>query len=61
MDEPHGTPQTFGFATGGWTAAPVAGRVIDRIAPFLGVARRADLASTSPKAFTPAQLNGGER
>ena len=39
MDEPKGTKETFGFATGGWNAAPAAGRVIDRIAPFLGVAR----------------------
>jgi cell division protein FtsI (penicillin-binding protein 3) len=39
LDEPKPTKETFGFATGGWTAAPTAGRVIDRIAPFLGVPR----------------------
>ena len=39
MDEPKGNKESFGFATAGWTAAPVAGRVIDRIAPFVGVAR----------------------
>jgi cell division protein FtsI (penicillin-binding protein 3) len=39
MDEPKPTNQTFGFATAGWNATPVAGRVIDRIAPFVGVAR----------------------
>ena len=38
-DEPKGTKQTWGFRTGGWNAAPTAGRVIDRIAPFLGVPR----------------------
>ncbi|OYX04312.1 MAG: penicillin-binding protein [Caulobacter vibrioides] len=38
-DEPKGTKETFGFRTAGWNAAPTAGRVIDRIAPFLGVAR----------------------
>ncbi|MBP9755734.1 MAG: penicillin-binding protein 2, partial [Phenylobacterium sp.] len=48
MDEPKGTPETYGFATGGWTAAPPAGRVIDRIAPFLGVARRPDLVTAAP-------------
>ena len=37
MDEPKGTEETFGFATAGWTAAPVAGRVIERIAPVLGI------------------------
>jgi cell division protein FtsI (penicillin-binding protein 3) len=50
MDEPKGIPQTFGFATGGWTAAPAAGRVIDRIAPFLGVKR-----APVVKAKTPAE------
>ena len=39
MDEPKGSKETYGFATGGWNAAPAVGRVIDRIAPFLGVAR----------------------
>ena len=37
MDEPKGTEETFGFATAGWTAAPVARSVIERIAPFLGI------------------------
>jgi cell division protein FtsI (penicillin-binding protein 3) len=39
LDEPHATPRTYGYTTGGWVAAPAAGRVIDRIAPFLGVKR----------------------
>ena len=39
MDEPNGTKASFGFATGGWTAAPAVGRVIARIAPLLGVRR----------------------
>lgn len=39
MDEPKPTKDTYGYSTGGWTAAPAAGRTIDRIAPFLGVAR----------------------
>ncbi|KQW72194.1 penicillin-binding protein [Phenylobacterium sp. Root77] len=43
MDEPHGTAKTYGYSTGGWVAAPAAGRVIDRIAPFLGVQRQPDL------------------
>jgi cell division protein FtsI (penicillin-binding protein 3) len=38
LDEPQPTKQTFGFATGGWTAAPAAGRVIERIGPYLHVA-----------------------
>jgi cell division protein FtsI (penicillin-binding protein 3) len=39
LDEPQATKETFGFATGGWTAAPAAGRTIERIAPLLGVKR----------------------
>ena len=47
MDEPKGTKETFGFATAGWTAAPVAGAVIERIAPMLGVPAAADPAETN--------------
>lgn len=48
-DEPHATPKTFGFMTAGWNAAPTAGRVIDRIAPFLGVQRVAATPFDPPK------------
>ena len=37
LDEPKGTEETFGYATGGWVAAPVARRVIARTAPMLGI------------------------
>ena len=37
LDEPHGTKRTFGIALAGFTAAPLAGRVIARIAPVLGM------------------------
>jgi cell division protein FtsI (penicillin-binding protein 3) len=37
LDEPHGTKDTFGLALAGFTAAPLAGRVIARIAPMLGM------------------------
>jgi len=37
LDEPKGIKETHNFATGGWTAAPVTGRVIARIAPVLAV------------------------
>jgi len=39
LDEPKGTKDTSGFATAGYTSAPVAGRVIARIAPLLGMPR----------------------
>jgi cell division protein FtsI (penicillin-binding protein 3) len=38
LDEPKGIKESHGFATGGWTAAPVVGRVIAQIAPLFGIA-----------------------
>ena len=43
LDEPQGTPETKGFATSGWNAGPVAGLVVERIAPMLGVVPRFDM------------------
>jgi len=37
VDEPKGIKSTWGFATAGWTAAPVVRNVIRRIGPMLGV------------------------
>jgi len=41
LDQPHGTKETGGFALAGYTAAPLAGKVISRIAPLLGVPNNA--------------------
>ena len=38
LDEPIGTKETFGRATGGWVAAPIIKRVVEQIAPILGIA-----------------------
>ncbi len=38
LDEPQGTKQTLGYATGGWVAAPIVGRTIRRLGPILGIA-----------------------
>jgi cell division protein FtsI (penicillin-binding protein 3) len=38
VDEPHGNKQSYGYATAGWTVAPATSRIIQRIAPLLGVA-----------------------
>ncbi len=37
FDEPTGTQDTFNQVTGGWIAAPTAGRIIARIGPMLNV------------------------
>lgn len=38
LDEPKGTKDTYGYATGGWTGAPVVGDVIGDMATILGIA-----------------------
>ena len=43
LDEPKAIPGTHGYATSGWNAVPVGGKVIARIAPLLGVVPRFDL------------------
>ena len=38
LDDPKGNAKTYGFATGGYVAAPVVGKVVSRIGPLLNVA-----------------------
>ena len=57
LDQPHGTKETVGFALAGYTAAPLAGRVISRIAPLLGVPQRAP-ASGCPEQHIMAPQSG---
>ena len=38
LDEPKGIKESYGYATGGWTAAPVVGKVVSQIAPLFGIA-----------------------
>lgn len=37
VDEPRGNKKSYGYATGGWVAAPAVGRVISAMAPLLGM------------------------
>jgi cell division protein FtsI (penicillin-binding protein 3) len=37
VDEPKPNAHSYGFATGGWVAAPVVSRVVQRMAPMLGL------------------------
>jgi cell division protein FtsI (penicillin-binding protein 3) len=43
LDEPQALPETHGLITSGWNAAPTGGKVIERIAPLLGVEPRFNL------------------
>lgn len=47
VDEPKGTKATYGYATGGWVSAPVVGRVVQRMAPLLGM--QPDFVSTNAR------------
>ena len=40
IDEPKPQKHTFGYATGGWVAAPLVGRIVQRTAPLLGISPR---------------------
>ncbi|MCW8916062.1 MAG: penicillin-binding protein 2 [Magnetovibrio sp.] len=37
VDEPKGIKESYGYATGGWVAAPAVGGVIERLGPIFGV------------------------
>ncbi len=43
FDEPQGLPETHGYATSGWNASPTTGRIIERVAPILGLPVRFDV------------------
>lgn len=42
MDEPKPTKESQGYATGGWTAAPVVSRVVEQLAPLYRMAPEED-------------------
>lgn len=42
IDDPNPIPETHGYVTGGWTAAPVVGRVIEQMAPLYQIAPNLD-------------------
>ena len=54
FDEPKAVEGTYGYATAGWNAAPTAGRIIERIAPMLGVKKRPGPVTLSPFSETGA-------
>ncbi len=37
IDEPQATPETYGFTTAGWNAVPTSAKIIERVAPMLGI------------------------
>jgi len=61
LDEPQGNASTGGWATGAMVAAPAVGKVVERIAPYLGVTRAPINPTAAKLTLTPDQLSGGER
>jgi cell division protein FtsI (penicillin-binding protein 3) len=39
-DEPKGLPETYGFATAAWNAGVTTGKIVERVAPLLGIEPR---------------------
>jgi cell division protein FtsI (penicillin-binding protein 3) len=50
VDSPQPNAHSYGFATGGWVAAPVVSRVVQRMAPLLGME---PTAKDAPEAKNP--------
>ena len=58
VDEPHPNKQSHGYATAGWTVAPATSRIIERIAPLLGVQPVDEASPAITRALTVESLQG---
>ena len=56
VDEPKPNKQSHGYATGGWVAAPAVKRLVERIAPLVGIAP-VEEAAPDPKAGLLVAVN----
>ena len=59
VDEPKGHDGTYGYATGGWVAAPAVRRTVERMAPLVGLEPRpALIAEGLDQGLIPASARG---
>jgi cell division protein FtsI (penicillin-binding protein 3) len=58
LDEPKGLPETHGFRTSGWNAAPTTGAIVERIAPLLGVKPKFDAPNAADLVASIGGLRG---
>ena len=61
LDEPKGTKETYGYATGGWVASPAVGRVIKRLGPLFGIAVDPSTVEDENKPDHPMYLPKGKK
>ena len=55
IDEPKGNKESYGYATGGWVAAPVVQRIIENMAPLLAMQ---PAARNDPEIFAALMIPG---
>jgi cell division protein FtsI (penicillin-binding protein 3) len=58
VDEPHPNKHSHGYATAGWTVVPAASRIIQRIAPILGVQPVDEASPAITRALAVESLQG---
>ncbi len=61
VDEPQGREDTFGYATGGWVAAPVVGNVIKEVASINDVTFKQDKIAKNDRRVFKIKSKGGRR
>jgi cell division protein FtsI (penicillin-binding protein 3) len=58
VDEPHPNKESHGYATAGWTVVPATSRIIQRIAPILGVTPVDEASPEVTRALTIESMQG---
>ncbi|RVT97464.1 penicillin-binding protein 2 [Rhodovarius crocodyli] len=58
LDEPRARAETAGYATAGWIMTPVARRVVERVAPMLGMTPETEPRAAAIQASLAMPLNG---
>jgi cell division protein FtsI (penicillin-binding protein 3) len=58
VDEPHPNKHSHDYATAGWTVAPATSRIIERIAPLLGVQPVDEASPAITRALAVESLQG---
>jgi cell division protein FtsI (penicillin-binding protein 3) len=56
VDEPKGRKDTLGYATGGWVSAPAVGKIVERVAPMLGIEKAGPEEKTQQRGLQTASM-----